>query len=170
MAIRFGDSKPAPIRPLLLELERQINDGELQHSELAYDVYLLLGNERHAKLKQDYQLNWLTAAIRLADSYFTIITLSAGTRDWQRDFATTATPLVVGATWCLDRSADSQAIMVQLCELVGKRLRLSLAWPNEPDDLNDLKNSVYRACLEASVLESDEVLLLLRQIITSGPA
>jgi hypothetical protein len=112
---------------------------------------------------------WTIAAIRAADSYFTPIRLSAGQRDWQRDFAKTATPILVGVAWSLERSADAQAIVLRLCDVVAKRLRLKLTWPDDADESNDLKNAIYRACLDAGELECDDVLVELQGLTVTGP-
>ena len=91
------------------------------------------------------------------------------TRDWQRDFATVATPILVGASRCLQQSADAQAAIIQLCIAIAQRLRLKILWPEDADEVNDIKNAIYNACRQAGDLESDETLITLRQLRVVGP-
>jgi len=49
---------------------------------------------------------------------------STGQQDWQRDFAKTVTPILVGVARSIKRCADAQAVVVRLCEVVAHRLRL----------------------------------------------
>jgi hypothetical protein len=162
--------QPPPIRRLLRELERALAVGELQDSELGPDVLTTLRDERHVELAKPFDSLWIIAAIRAADSYFTPIRLRAGERDWQRDFAKAATPILVGIAWSLERSADAQAVILRLCEVIAKRLRLKLIWPADADEANDLKNAIYRACLDARELECDRTVVELQGLRVSGPA
>lgn len=164
-----ADVKPAPIRRLLRELERAMAGGDLHDSELGREVVAVLQNERDVELAKPFDSLWIITAIRAADSYFTPIRLSAGQRDWQRDFAKTATPILVGMAWSLERSADAQAIVLRLCDMVAKRLRLKLTWPADVDESNNLKNGIYRACLDAGELEGDDVLVELQGLTVTGP-
>jgi hypothetical protein len=166
----FGeDVQPPPIRRLLRALKRALAGGDLQDSELGPDVLATLQDEREVKLAKAFDPLWMIAAIGVADSYFTRIRLSAGQRAWQRDFPKAATPVLVGMAWSLERSADAQAIVLRLCEVITKRLRLRLSWPANADKANDLKNAIYSKCLDASVLECDDVLVLLRRLKVTGP-
>ena len=132
-----ADVQPPPIRRLLLELERALVAGDLQDSELGPDVLATLQDERHVELAKRFDPVWIIAAIRAADSYATPIRLSAGQRDWQRDFAKAATPILVGMAWSLECSADAQAVVLRLCAVIAKRLRLKLIWPADADEAND---------------------------------
>jgi len=121
----FGeDVQPPPIRRLLHELKRALAGGDLQDSELGPDVLATLQGEREVELAKSFDPLWIIAAIRAADSYFTPIRLSAGQRDWQRDFAKAATPILVGTAWSVERSADAQAVVLRLCDVIAKRLRV----------------------------------------------
>ncbi len=116
-----------------------------------------------------YDPSWMIVAIRLSDEYFARVWQSAGERDWQRDYAQIVTPLLVGLGRSLKRSPTSQAILVKLCNAVAERLRLRLAWPGEPDEFNDLINGIYKSCLQAAELESDEILSSLKGLPVIGP-
>ena len=163
-----GEKAP-PIRPLLRRLEEESKHGELKDSELAPDVLATLREERKVGLAKPFDATWLITAIRVSDNYFTAIRLSAGQRDWQRDFGKTAVPILVGVAWSLERSADAQAIVLRLCDVVARRLRLRLTWPADADESNDLKNAIYRACLDAGELECDDVLVELQGLTVAGP-
>lgn len=169
LSVVGSDVRPTSIRPLLRELERAMASGDLQNSELGREVLAALRDERDLELAKPFDSVWIIAAIRAADSYFTPIRLSAGTRDWQRDFAKVATPILVGTAWSLERSADAQVIVLRLCDVIAKRLRLKLTWPADSDESNDLKNAVYRACLDAGELECDFVLVELQGLTVTGP-
>jgi hypothetical protein len=164
-----AEMQPPPIRPLLRELERALAGGDLQDSELGREVLTTLQAEMKLELAKPFDSLWIVAAIRLADSYFTPIRLSAGQRDWQRDFAQATTPILVGVAWSLKRSVEAQAVVLRLCDVIARRLRLKLTWPTAADESNDLKNAIYRACLDASELESDRVLMELKAITVTGP-
>ncbi len=163
------DVRPPPIRPLLRALELALSDGDLQDSELGPDVLATLRDERGVELARSFDPSWMIAAIRVADSFFTAIRLSAGQRNWQRDFAKSAMPVLVGTAWSLARSPDAQAVVLSLCDVIAKRLRLKLMWPTDADSANDLKNAIYDACLDASELESDDVLMQLQGMTVTGP-
>jgi hypothetical protein len=150
-------------------LERSIEEGDLRDSLLGPIVLETLGKEPELGLMSSRDPLWITTGIRLADEYFVRVRSSAGDRDWQRDFAPTATPILVAVARSLERSADAQAMVVRLCDALARRLGLKLTWAQEPDASNDAKNAVYRACLDATELESDEVLLQLRAVTVVGP-
>ncbi|MEM9367472.1 MAG: toll/interleukin-1 receptor domain-containing protein [Planctomycetota bacterium] len=162
--------QPPPIRPILRELEWAISGGDLLDSELGREVVAALQDERNVNLANPFDALWMVAAIRAADSYFTPIGLSAGQRDWQLDFAKASAPILVGLAWSLERSPDAQAIVLGLCNIVAERLRLKLKWPADPDESNDLKNAIYRACLDAGELECEQVLVELQGLKVTGPA
>jgi hypothetical protein len=42
------------------------------------------------------------------------------------------------------------------------RLRLTLTWPTDPDELNDVRNALYRTYLNSHEIESDKVLVVLQ--------
>jgi hypothetical protein len=162
-------TQPPSHQQLLRDLERALDFGELEDSELGPLVLQTLQQETALELAKPYDPMWTTAGIRLADFYFTLIRPSAGQRDWQRDFAKTATPILVGVSKSLQRSADAQAVVVRLCEVVAQRLRLNVIWPDDPDELNDAKNAIYRACLASREVESDDVLVVLQGLAVVGP-
>ena len=163
-------TQPPPHRALLRDLERSLGSGELTDSELGPLVLRTLQEEPALQLVKPFDFEWITTGIRVADSYFRLVRLSAGMRDWQRDFAQTATPILVGVARSLLRSPDAQAAVVRLCEAVAQRLRLKLVWPDDPDDLNDLRNDLYRACIDAQEIESDSVLSVLKGLPVAGPS
>ena len=163
------DAQPLPARRLLRDLERSIAHGKLQESLIASIVLPALREEIGLELSSRYDPSWLITGIRRSDEYFVPVRQSAGHRDWQRDFAQTVTPTLVGVTRSLDQSADAQALVIRLCHVLAARLRLSLIWPEDPDQSNELKNAIYRACLNATELESDEVLEQLKGLTVVGP-
>jgi len=169
LKVLHPDATPLRHRPLLRHLERSIVDGELQDSLLAPVVLEALDQETELGLASPYDPWWITTGIRLSDEYYVRVRLSAGHRDWQRDFAQTTTPILVGLARSLERSADAQALIVRVCDVLAARLRLRLIWPEEPDALNDVKNAIYRACLDATDVESDEVLVELAGLTLVGP-
>jgi hypothetical protein len=156
-------------RPLLRDLERSIAGGELRDSLIGAIVLAVLSEEKKLELVRDYDPNWLVGGIRLSDEYFVRVRTSAGYRNWQRDFAQTATPMLVGVSHSLDRSADAQALIISLCNSLANRLRLRLVWPDDPDKFNDKANAIYIACLEATELESDSVLIELKELTVVEP-
>ena len=89
-------------------------------------------------------------------------------RDWQRDFPQVATPVLVAVTRSLERSAESQNVVVRLCDHIADQLRLKLVWPRGTDRFNELTNAIYSACLEATELENDDVLIALKGLRVSG--
>lgn len=163
-------TQPLPHRPLLLHLERALVSGELKDSELGPLVLDTLRQETELRLTDPFDPTWITIGIRLGDFYFMLVRPSAGERDWQRDCAKTATPILVAVARSLRRSADAQAVIVKLFERLAQRLRLTVIWPDDPDELNDLKNAIYRECLNAREVESDDVLVVLNGIKITGPS
>jgi hypothetical protein len=164
-----ADGQPPPIRRLMHGLRQALRVGDLRDSELGKDVLATLRYGKDVKLAESFDPSKIIAAIWDADACFTLVRLSAGQRDWQRDFAQAATPVLVGIAWSLERSADAQAVVLRLCDMVAKRLRLKLIWPADADDANDLKNAIYTECFNADVLECDDVLLQLKRLKVTGP-
>jgi hypothetical protein len=160
---------PAAHRRLLCDLEQAIDSGELKDSELGPLVLETLQAEPELELVDSYDPKWITAGVRLGDYYHVLIRRSAGQRDWQRDFAKVATPILVGVARSTERSVEAQAVVVRLCDILAQRLRLKIVWPDDPDELNDVKNALYRACLGSAVLESDDVLCVLQDLPVVGP-
>ena len=141
----------------------------MKNTELGADVLKTLRSEGRLELHKGVDSNWLITGIRLSDSYFAPVRLSAGTRDWQRDFATVASPILIGASRCLAQSADAQAVIIPLCNVIAQRLRLSILWPEDANEVNDIKNAIYSDCRKARELESDNTLISLRQLRVVGP-
>jgi hypothetical protein len=107
--------------------------------------------------------------IQLSDEYFAQVHASAGHRDWQRDFAQTAAPTLIGIARSLMRSADAHALVVKLCNALAARLRVVLIWPEDSDEYNDLTNYIYTKCLQATQLEEGSVVLALKMLRVVGP-
>lgn len=128
-----------------------------------------LQQETDLKLVLPFDPNKITAGIRSADIYFTKVRFSGGQKDWQLDYATAATPLLTGIAKSFEESIDVHAVIVSLCEPVAKRLKLTLEWPDDPEESNSLKNELYRACINARELESDEVRSILMRLTITGP-
>ena len=163
------DAPPLPHPKLLRDLTKSITAGELRDSLVGPLVLAVLKDERRLEVLSDCDSSWLTVGIRLSDEYFVRVWESAGERDWQRDFAQIVTPVLVSAAHLLKRSPTSQALMIKLCRAVAERLRLTLVWPKEADGFNDMVNGIYRACLKATELESDDVLVQLKGLLVTGP-
>jgi hypothetical protein len=163
------DVQPPRRQGLLRDFRRSVSAGELRDSLIAPIVLAVLRDEKQLEVRSGYDSSWMTVGIRLSDEYFARVWQSAGERDWQRDFAQTATPVLVSVARSLKRSPSSQAIMAKLCNVLAERLRLSLVWPKEADEFNDLVNAVYKACLKAKDLESDDVLVQVKGLVVVGP-
>jgi hypothetical protein len=165
-----ADVQTPAIRHLVQGLERALASGDLDDEGLGPPVLSALHDQREVKLAKPLAPLWIIAAILAADVYFTRVRLSAGQRGWQQDSAKAVAPILVGVTWSLERSPDAQALVLRLCDVIAKRLRLKLVWPTDADEANDLRNSIYRACLDADVLECDDVVEELRRLSVIGPA
>ena len=162
-------SHPPSHRPLIRDIDRAIVNGDLKDSELGGEVLDLLCSEENLKLSKPYDPNPLIIGLRLGDDYFAKVETSPGIRYWQRDFAQITAPVLVGLTKVLERTPAAQAVVVRCCELITRRLRLRIAWPAGPDEVSDLRNKIYKACLEAHRLECDFVLIALQGIQVVGP-
>ena len=164
-----GTQQPPPWRPLQRALENAYADGELRYSLLAPIVVSTLSKAQSLELAHDMSPDWAIRGVRLSDEYFVRVSASAGHRDWQRDFAQCAAPLSIGLARSLRRSADAHAFIVQLCNAVAARLRVALVWPEDADSYNHLTNDIYRACLRATHLEDDDVLVAFKGLTVVGP-
>jgi hypothetical protein len=164
-----AECQPAPIRPLLRDLERALGGGVLEGSELGREVLATLQEEKRVGLTKPFNSLATMAGIRAADNYFTLIVLSAGAPDWQEDFSMCATPILVALARSLERSPDAQSVVLRLCDVIARQLRLTLIWPQDPDESNAFSNSIYCACLGARELECDAVLVALRGLKVVGP-
>ena len=163
-------TRAPPHGELLLDLEEAIATGELRNSELGPTVLKILQEEATLELVEPYDRRWVTTGIRAADAYFRLIRLAAGQPKWQQEVVKAVTPILVGVARSLLPSADAQATMVRLCDVVVRRLRLKLIWPEDPDALNDLLNTLYSECLDAHELENDDVLATLKRLTVVGPS
>lgn len=165
-----GEQQPRAHRRLLLDLERSMAVAEdLHNSIVAPIVHSVLAQESHLAMAHDYQRSVFTSALRLSDEYLVRVRLSAGRRDWQRDFAQTAAPALIGLARSLKQSADAQATIIRVSEGIARRLRLDIIWPVDADRRNDLVNAIYDACLKATDLESNDVLVSLKGCTIVGP-
>ena len=169
LSVIHAEVRPPAHQPLLHHLERSIADGELRDSLLAPVVVEALWEETEVELAVPYDPSWTIMGIRVSDEHFKRVRQSAGCRDWQMDLAQTATPILVGVARSLKQSADAHALVMRLCDLLAARLRLTLIWPADPEASTCVKNAVYRACLDATEIESDEVLQELGNLTVSGP-
>ena len=162
-------ANPLPHRPLLQILERACADGDLRNSLLAPIVISVLSAETELKLVRPMDPDLVVRSVRLSDEYFVPVRKSAGQRDYQRDFPQSATPILVSIARSFERSADAHAVIVQLCNALADRLRMKLIWPDDPDEFNDLTNEIYSACLQATHLDDDDVLMALKGLPVVGP-
>lgn len=143
--------------------------GMLRNSPLAPLVQDVL--RCHSNVEAARSINWhfLFTAIASSDEYFVRVFASAGMRDWQRDIAPILVPTLVGVARSLRRSPEAQLVIKQLCDAFADRLRLKLEWPSNADEYNDQINAIYAACLRATNLESDGVLMQLKGLPVVGP-
>ena len=169
LRVVHSDVPPAPMNDLLQSLEEALTRGSLRDSAIGPEVLAALREEPRLKSSTPRRTRWITTGVRLSDEYFVRVWQSAGQRDWQRDFAKIAAPALVGVARSLARSPAAQALVIRLCETLATRLRLSLVWPKDPDESNDLENAIYRACLQATEVESDQVLVELQGLTVIGP-
>jgi hypothetical protein len=168
--LRVVGGAPAPSeRGKWRPLDRLIRNGRLRDSVLAPIVRDILTRQADIEKERDVEWSILATAILASEEYFVRVRPSAGTRDWQRDFATVAAPTLVAVAHSFRPSPDSQTAIKQLCDAFANRLRVRLGWPTNPDEYNDLLNSIYRACKRATELESDDVLLELKGLPVIGP-
>jgi hypothetical protein len=151
-------SLPAPIRPWLQDLEKELTTGVLLDSELGREVLATLREDRELVLAKAFNLDSLIAAICAAENYCTLIRDS----EFESDFGKCVTPILVAVAQSLARSACAQAAVVRLCDAIAKRVGLKLIWPHDAEESNELKNAIYSACLATRELESDRVLVELR--------
>jgi hypothetical protein len=126
-------------------------------------VLKTLRKETELELVKPYDLRWIITGVRIADFHSRLVRSSAGKRDWQQDFGKTATPILVGVAHSLLRGAHTQAVIVRLCEALAESLGMTLVWPDDPGQRDDLQNRLYRECLAAQELESDEVLAVVQK-------
>ncbi|MGD9721777.1 MAG: TIR domain-containing protein [Pirellulales bacterium] len=169
LRVAMRGAKVPSHRPLMRDIERSVAMGPLRNSSLAPTVLEVLTSEASLTLARRFESALAIRGIQLSDEYFARVSGGAGMRDWQRDFAQTARPTLVGIAKVLAGSADVQAVIVRLCNEIAKRLRLRLIWPKAPDKFNDAANGLYRACLAATELESDDVLVELKGLRVVGP-
>jgi hypothetical protein len=162
-------TKPPSHWPFVTSLRSAFGNGDLQDSLVAPIVISALEKESDLELAIGMNTSWLIAGIRLSDEYFVRVRGSAGHRDWQWDFPLTVVPTLVGMARSLRQSADAHALIVQLCNAFAARLRVSLRWPEDPNECNDLTNDIYAACLQATDLEDEALLVALRGLIVVGP-
>ncbi len=163
------DAEPLPHGKLLHDLEKSIADGKLRNSKVARIVLTALRQEKELELVANYNPSWIIVGIQLSDEFFKPVRKSAGERDWQKDFAQTVTPILVSTARSLERSADSQALVIKLCNAMAAGLRLNLIWPEEADHFNDLVNAIYKACINAKELENENVFMQLKGLTVIGP-
>lgn len=154
---------------LLSDLKQSIADGELWESTLAPIVLAALQEEPGLELASPYDSVWIVKRIQLSDEYLKRVNASAGCHDWQIDPAQIVAPILVAVAQSLRQSADAQALIVRLCDMLAARLRLKVIWPEDPDSSTEVKNGIYRACLYATEVDSDEVLLQFRRLTVIGP-
>lgn len=164
-----GTTKTLPHRPLLQIFERASADGDLRNSLLAPIVVSVLSAETELELARPLDADLVIRGVQLSDEYFVLVHKSAGHRDYQRDFPQTATPTLVSIARSLERSADAHAVIIRLCNALAERLRIELIWPDDPDEFNDLTNEIYTACLQATCLDDDNVLVALKRLPIAGP-
>jgi hypothetical protein len=154
---------------LLADLKQSIFQGELRYSALVPIILDVLGHEKELEPTENCDLFFLITGIRLSDEYYVNVIESAGDRDWQEDFVQVTVPILVGVTHTLKRSAVSQSLVIKLCNMIAQKLRLSLIWPVEARKYNDLANAIYKACIQATELASDDVFLKMKGLKVIGP-
>ncbi len=169
ISIVRSDAEPRLHDDLLCDLRRELASGKLKRSELGPLVHEVLDETTGLETASDYDPSWIIAGISASDHYFPPIRFSAGQRDWQRDFAKIAVPILAGVARSLRQSAEAQATILHLCTVLAARLRLQLKWPDDPDDSNDLRNAIYLTSLRAAEVESDDALVEIQKLLVVGP-
>jgi hypothetical protein len=159
----------AQLSALISQIELERERGSLLDSFIAPAVVSVLKKAKEIALASNCPPQWCIAGIRLSDEYVVRVRSSAGVRDWQRDFAAVAAPTLVGVARSLERSPESQAIIIKLCTVLAKLLRLKLIWPEDADDHNDLVNALYLASVHSTDHESDDVYIALKGLGIRGP-
>jgi hypothetical protein len=155
---------------LLDDLTRFVTVGRLRASRIAPILLATLSGEERLELDDAYDPSLIIAGVLASDEYFARVWHGAGERDWQRDVAPLIVPALVGVTRSLKRSPAAQALTAKLCDALAAQLRLTLVWPKEADEFNDQVNAIYKACLKATHMEDDAVLLQLKGLTVVGPA
>jgi len=158
---------------LLTRLERDLESGDLKGSEFGPDLIEALRRQAGLQLVESFdqiEPPWIVVGIRESDFWIGYIRPSAGQSDWQRDYPTIATPLLVAVARSFEPSVDVQSLMIRLCDVIAQHLSLTLHWPDQPDDANELKNAIYREALQAMELDSDDVRALLQKVLVTGPS
>lgn len=169
LTVVHADTVPPRNRRLVRDLKRSMADGELRDSEIAPIVLAALGDESKVELAVGFESKWLIRGIRASDEYFVGVRFGAGEIDWQRDFPQTLAPVLVGLAHSLARSSDAQALLINVCNKIAGELKLRLLWPTQPDEYNDVVNRIYLESLQATELESDDVLSQLKELKVVGP-
>lgn len=163
------DVAPNLVGDLLHDLEQELAVGRLKDSILGPLVHAALRTENGLETASDYDPHWITTGILESDLIYPPIQQSAGEKDWQKQFAEIATPILVGVARSLKRSAGAQASVIWLCDLIAEEIKLHLEWPDDPNKSNDLKNAIYRECLRATDVLGDDVLRKVQKITVLGP-
>ncbi len=161
-------AQPRPRRPLLRELDRAMAKGELHNSEISAIVTRVLKEEPDLEIEGLYDWHMIVTGIRLSDELLRRVRRSAGTPEWQGDFAQIAMPTLIAVTKSLKPSPELQNVVIRLCDGFADRMRLKVAWPRGTDRFNQITNAIYKTCLEATSLEGDDVIIALKELKVSG--
>jgi hypothetical protein len=154
---------------LVAELQRSIAELRPAESHFAPILVDVLNAEAGWEVAATCDLQWLKTGIQLTDEYLLRVADSAGFHEWQKDFPQAAAPVLTGIARSLTRSPHTQLLLVKLCNVIASQLGLRLLWPKETEEYNNLVNRIYRACIQATELESDDVRVSLRDLDVLGP-
>jgi hypothetical protein len=154
-----------PVRSSLSnDLRMAIARGELQSSLCAPLVTAALAGEADINLADDYNPSVLVAGIRASDAISPRIASNAGSRDWQADVAEVCVPSIIAVVKSLNRSPGALKTMVRVCDSIAKEFEACFDWPDAGPLFDSRVNAIYEACFNATELESDDVLVRLREV------
>lgn len=165
---RNTDTDTLRQRKILRDVEHSAISGKLKKSLLVWILYGLLSEEYAIEATDRYNASRLINAVRLSDEYYVHIQKSRGMRDWQLDFWQMVCPILIGLSRSFKRSADVQALLIRVCNVLAGLLQLKIDWPAEADGRKTIE-SIYSDCLAAKNLRDDDVLRQLRGLNVVDP-
>jgi hypothetical protein len=164
LSVSHPDASSPSDQPLLRDITRARNGGELSKSFIVKVVVEILQNEPNLEVAPDYDHWPLTKGIKLSDEYYVHFNPTAAAPDLQTEFAQLATPVLVSLARSLKRSAISQETVIQLYNTLVGLLKLVIIKPRDLDRRNRAMKAIYRAAVNAAELESDEVLVAVKRL------
>jgi hypothetical protein len=161
--VRRGRQTSARNR-LLRELTQASATGKLRESPICKIVIRVLRGEPDVEVEPNYDWDRLVTGIQFSDEDGVRVMESVGLKDWQLYWPHAATPALVAVAKSLKRSPKSQRLVIRLCKKIADSFELDVVWPRRTDRFDEAANAIYKACLEATELKSEEVLMALRAL------